>query len=73
MTYRTIDEVFSKVDWEGGLYEAAFGYGLSSASIDKNSLPELHEAWVAMEDAYRVFEPAFERVQKMLDEVDGGW
>lgn len=66
--YTTIDEVFSKVDWEGGLYEAAFGYGLPSESIDKEALPELHEAWVQMESAYRLFEPAFERVQKMLDE-----
>lgn len=51
--YQKVDQVWGKVDWEGGLYETAFGYGLSAADISpEGETAELHVAWKAMEDSF---------------------
>lgn len=67
MVYRTLEDVAGKVEWEGGLFDAAYGYGLHHDDIDPNALPELYEAWKAMDHAHdQHFLPAYERVEKLL-------
>jgi hypothetical protein len=63
--------VWAKVDWEGGLFDTAFGYGLRSSEISREKAPELRAAWEDMERAYRDhFEPAYERVHAVLNAME---
>lgn len=60
-------ELASKIDYEGGLVEAAFFYGLSPDDIDTDDT-ELVAAWTAMVEAWKQFEPAMHKVQDLLPE-----
>lgn len=62
-------ELYGKVDWEGGLYEAAFGYGINAESISEATPQgvELKKAWAEMEEAHRMFAPKFDTVAELLD------
>lgn len=67
--YETVDQVYDKVEWEGGLFETAFVYGLSSEAFADEGDPkftELKSAWVEMEKAYSHFKPFYNRVHSML-------
>jgi len=62
--------LYGKVDWEGGLYEAAFGYGINAESISEATPQgvELKKAWAEMEEAYKAFRPKLKRVESLLEE-----
>ena len=66
--YRTVGEVYDKVDWEGGLFETAFGYGLTAESFEDNdNLRELKAAWAEMHRVFKEhFEPAYDKVDEIL-------
>lgn len=63
-------DLYGKVDWEGGVMEAAFSYGIPSSSISEATPQgvELKKAWAEMEEAYKAFGPKLARVESLLDE-----
>lgn len=68
-------ELYDKVDWEGGLFETAFGYGIESDDIDDSTElgARLKDAWAKMELEYRDhFAPAIGAVQGILFEIEDG-
>lgn len=65
--FLNLGDVQAKVEWEGGLFETAYGYGLSHNVIDPDALPELHAAWKAMDEAYEQhFRAAYDQVELLL-------
>lgn len=62
--------VWGKVDWEGGLFETAFGYGLQLDDISPEEV-ELREAWADMKYVYEThFKEPLDRVEKLLDRAE---
>jgi len=45
----TREDLAAKADWEGGLCEAIFGYGLKSSDLPKNAPSEIKQAFRALE------------------------
>ena len=41
----TKDEIFSKVDWEGGVAETIIGYGLDVTNLPDDAPMEVVKAW----------------------------
>ena len=44
----TKEEVYDKVDWEGGIHEAICGYGISPAVLPEDTPPDVIVAWTAL-------------------------
>ncbi|AEK10025.1 hypothetical protein FDH96_gp142 [Mycobacterium phage Rey] len=61
----TPQEFYSAVEWEGGLCEAVFSYGLGPDDLD-DSDPELKEAIRAMKGV----EPVIDRARELLNKHD---
>jgi hypothetical protein len=61
-TYANRHELFCKADYEGGILELIFGYGLSLDDLPEND-PELRQAVADVLAAG----PAIERLEWMLD------
>lgn len=66
MSYRNREDVFGKVDWEGGIDEVQ-RYGLSAEDLPQYDT-ELIEAWKAMAAAWAVYEPLSRVVTDLLEE-----
>lgn len=62
----TPEEFWAKCDWEGGLLEAVFGYGLDADDLD-DSDPELKRA---IRDLKAV-EPVIDRARSLLSKYEG--
>lgn len=60
-------EFAAKVDWEGGLYEALFGYGLKSSDVD-DEYPELKTALDEAHSAHAEFSKYMDAVEALLPE-----
>lgn len=56
------------MEWEGGLCEAVFGYGLSDSDLD-DSDPELKEAIREM----KAMEPVIDRAREALNKHESVW
>ena len=54
--YENRQELADKIDWEGGLYDMLFGYGLSRHDLPKDDAELL---------------AAFDDVQALIDDVSG--
>lgn len=68
MSKMTPQDVANKVDWEGGLFDTAFEYGLKSDDMEDS---ELKTAWARMEREYAAgFGEAYEDVVRILDGMD---
>lgn len=66
MSYESREDVFDKIDWEGG-YESVLEYGLHATDMPKDD-HGLHNAWMELEDAYRVYAEKRQVVEDLLDE-----
>ncbi|QNL30823.1 hypothetical protein SEA_ESTES_135 [Mycobacterium phage Estes] len=64
----TPQEFYSAVEWEGGLCEAVFGYGLKAADLD-DSDPELKQAILDME----IVAPVIDRARELLNKHEPKW
>jgi hypothetical protein len=59
--------VMCKVDWEGGLFETAFGYGLPVDDISDEEV-ELKREWRDMVAAYELhFQGPYDRIDAILE------
>jgi hypothetical protein len=58
--YQTRQEFAEHCDWEGGLLETVFGYGVDPASLPDGELAD------AIRELLKV-EPLIRRIEKMLD------
>lgn len=69
MSYTDL-EFANKIDWEGGILEALFDYGLSSDTLD-NEQGELFQAVQELETAWKVYkiQELVDAVQNALDEI----
>jgi hypothetical protein len=47
--YETKEDLAAKVDWEGGLAETIFGYGISADELPENTPPRIVRCWTAVE------------------------
>lgn len=61
MTYANRAELFDKTEWEGGLAEFIFGYGVGLEELPEGDT-ELREAFAEVLKAV----PAFNRLEEML-------
>lgn len=66
--YMTPQEFADKADYEGGLLDGIFGYGLSHQNIDPDEHPELHSA---LRNLREVALPAIRAVENLLPEPEG--
>lgn len=64
--YRDREDVFSKVDHEGGIHEVQ-DYGLDVSDLPQHDT-ELVEAWTAMAAAWAVYRPLARKVYDLLEE-----
>lgn len=64
----TDEEFAAKVDWEGGLYEALFGYGLKSTDLD-NQDGVLAQAIRQIESLAPDFYTAMMAVEEILNTI----
>ena len=69
MSYTDL-EFANKIDWEGGILEALFDYGLSSDTLD-NTQGELFQSVQELEMAWKVYkiQELVDAVQNALDEI----
>lgn len=63
--YESRAEVAAKIDWEGGFFEAVFGYGITLEDLPEDD-PELREAWQEMMAAWSYFGPKMMAVEALL-------
>ena len=47
--YESKEDLISKVDYEGGLVESIFGYGVSSDELPKDTPPSIRYSWAKLE------------------------
>jgi hypothetical protein len=47
--YETVYDLFSKVEWEGGLFETINSYGVSSDELPLGTPTDIIEAWDRIE------------------------
>lgn len=66
--YENLDELAGKIDYEGGLLEAAFGYGIKHTAIkDTDQTHAVRELWAQMEIIWhRDMEPIVEEIRRLL-------
>lgn len=64
--YESVEDVASKVDWEGGVTEAILGYGLKSSDLPETVPPHVLAAWKFIENV----DDAVNVVQEWLDTAD---
>jgi len=64
-TYENRQELADKADYEGGIEEMLFGYGLSPSDVSAEDI-ELREAIAAV----LLAEPALERLRNLLPEPE---
>ena len=63
----TIEELASKVEWEGGV-EGALDYGVTSDDIED---PQLSALWAKATEAHAVLQYIVADINKILDAVEG--
>lgn len=56
------EELAAKVDWEGGLADAIFGYGIKSDDLPHNAPKAIKQAWRDLE----AVKPQLDLVSKWL-------
>lgn len=61
--YQNRQEIANKADWEGGLFDFIFGYGLHIDELPEDDI-ELREALAEV----LAIEPALERLKNLLPE-----
>lgn len=61
--YQNLFELAAKVDHEGGLLEAAFGYGIRSGDIADD---EMRALWIELETGYQAIAPVIRRIEDLL-------
>ena len=65
-TYGNIHDFLSKIEWEGGAYEA-LDYGLTPSGYD---LPQnIIDAWWEIREVYETIAPMIEEFWKLADTV----
>lgn len=64
----TKEELAAKVEWEGGLAEAVFGYGLTRADMPEDAPTWVWANWQCLMDA----KGALRRIEEWLDEDGEG-
>jgi hypothetical protein len=50
MKYESVADLYDKVDWEGGLTEALFGYGIAAEDLPDGTPGDIVAAWATLED-----------------------
>lgn len=60
-----VPELYAKTDWEGGLVEAIFGYGLRAECLPEGTPPDIVSAWKSL-DAVRA---EIELIERWLEEA----
>lgn len=64
--YDSVEDVASKVDWEGGVTETILGYGLGSENLPADTPQDVVEAWKVIEGVGEYVST----VQNWLDTAD---
>lgn len=49
--YNTESELNAKIEWEGGLIEAIFEYGISAEDLPRHTPENIRAAWGRLDDA----------------------
>ncbi len=44
------EDLAAKIDWEGGLAESIFGYGMKSSELPDNAPAAVKQAWKQLEE-----------------------
>jgi hypothetical protein len=70
--YMTPQEFAAKISWEGGVTEA-LEYGLKSTDLnpEDEASRDMRSAWIRAEDLWEEMRLAIERVDEVLDDMDG--
>lgn len=66
--YESRAELAGKIDWEGGLEDALY-YGIRDEDMPAGDA-EMFEAWRVMQDAWKAYEHAANRVRELLPEPE---
>lgn len=65
MSYDSREDLFNKVDWEGGM-EGSLEYGLRLEDVPPHD-KELLAAWTEMQAAWDVYKPLGDKVYDLLE------
>lgn len=49
--YNTESELNAKIEWEGGLIAAVFGYGISADDLPRHTPETIRAAWGRLDEA----------------------
>lgn len=63
-----VEEVFEKIDWEGGV-GAAIEWGIKGYNLPL----EFSDEWDAVAEKYRTFEKAWEKLKNRMDPDGKYW